>query len=151
MASLAINYDIEDNSLFETIYESLIRISPEISHIPIMKKLIQIDKYRIETLSRLYPLLLSSGEEKEAIYYMDILLDHYRKQDDSGKLSLLIVEKIKIQKKNKKYSEAEDILQKEKYRYPDLNIWAKLSSELKYYKETSYRPYYYGVRISNDN
>jgi hypothetical protein len=153
LASLAMNYEIEDDSLFETTFESLIRISPEEDHIPIMKKLINKEKYKIETLIRLYPLLLTINEEKEALYYMDILIEFFKKNKDNERLSLLFVEKFKISIKNSKYSEAEDMINREKSKFPELLIWTKLISELKYYKETTYRPYYYyyGARQSQDS
>ncbi len=150
MAELSMIFQKNDDSLFETTYQSLIRISPEKEHINVMNFLVDKPKYRLEILKRLYPLLLSTGDEKGAIQKMEELIDIYQKSDDLSNASFVIIEKIKIFIKNQRYAEVEDLIQKEKKRQPKNLIWEKLLSDVKYYKETSSKPYNYGFKKPTD-
>ncbi len=150
MAELSMIFQKNDDSLFETTYQALIRISPEKEHINVMNFLVDKPKYREEILKRLYPLLLSTGDEKGAIQRMEELIDIYQKKSEFSNASYVIIEKIKIFIKNQRYSEVEDIIQKEKKRQPSNVIWEKLLADVKYYKETSSKPYYYGFKKPSD-
>ena len=141
MAELSMIFQKNDDSLFETTYQALIRISPEKEHINVMNFLVDKPKYREEILKRLYPLLLSTGDEKGAIQRMEELIDIYQKKSEFSNASYVIIEKIKIFIKNQRYSEVEDIIQKEKKRQPSNVIWEKLLADVKYYKETSSKQY----------
>jgi hypothetical protein len=150
MSELSMIFQKNDDSLFETTYQALIRISPEKEHINVMNFLVDKPKYREEILKRLYPLLLSTGDEKGAIQRMEELIDIYQKKSEFSNASYVIIEKIKIFIKNQRYSEVEDIIQKEKKRQPSNIIWEKLLADVKYYKETSSKPYYYGFKKPSD-
>lgn len=150
MAELSMKFGVEDSDLYETTFQSLIRISPEKEHINVMNFLVNKPKYKEEILKRLYPLLLSTGDEKGAIQRMDELIELYQKSSESENNIFVLIEKIKIFIKNQRYSEVEEIIQKEKKKQPNSNIWEKLLADVRYYKETSSKPYYYGIKSPSD-
>lgn len=146
MAELALKFDSGNTSLFDTTYESLIRISPEKEHISIMNFLISKPKYKKEVLKRLYPLLLSTGDEKNALMRMDELITILNSENLPQESKIVLLEKIKILIKLQRYSEVEEIISKEKKKADTMDIWEKLTADVKYYKETSSKPYYYGFK-----
>ena len=150
MAELSMKFGVEDSDLYETTFQSLIRISPEKEHINVMNFLVNKPKYKEEILKRLYPLLLSTGDEKGAIQRMDELIELYQKSSETENNLFVLIEKIKIFIKNQRYSEVEEIIQKEKKKQPNSSIWDKLLADVKYYKETSSKPYYYGIKSPSD-
>jgi hypothetical protein len=83
MAELSMKFGVEDSDLYETTFQSLIRISPEKEHINVMNFLVNKPKYKEEILKRLYPLLLSTGDEKGAIQRMDELIELYQKSSET--------------------------------------------------------------------
>ena len=150
MAELAMKFDSQNTDLFDTTYESLIRISPEKEHINIMNFLASKPKYKLEVLKRLYPLLLSTGDEKTAIQRMEELIELYQKLNDSSNAMIVLLEKIKIFIKYQRFSEVEEIINREKRKNNNSSIWDKLLADVKYYKETSSKPYYYSIKSPSE-
>ncbi|MCB1177312.1 MAG: hypothetical protein KDK36_07015, partial [Leptospiraceae bacterium] len=146
MANLALKFRTEDRDLMKMVYKSILRTTPESTHIPIMNKLLVFPEFKEMILKRLYPILIAAGDFNEANYRIEELLTIYKNSETKEairNIEVLRVEKVKLYIKDKKLVEAESIIKTELAKVPESPIWNKLNQDLKYIKETTYRPYYY--------
>lgn len=65
MANLAFRFHVAEDSLLDTGYNSLLRITTEKEQIPVMKILLTKNKYKEQIIKRLYPMLLSLNKKKK--------------------------------------------------------------------------------------
>jgi hypothetical protein len=146
LAALALRFQAEEETLLNITYKSLLHTTPEPSHILIMNKLIAYPQYKEMILKRLYPILLASGKNSEALSRIDELISVLKSKSPeelTNELEILNSEKVKIFIKTQKFYEAEDWIKKELAKAPQSPTWIKLQNDLKYIRDTTQRSYYY--------
>ena len=141
MANLAFRFHVADDSLLDTAYNSLLRITTEKEQIPVMKILLSKNKYKEQTIKRLYPMLLSLNKKEEALDKINELIDFYAKNPEahSEELKNLKIEKAKIYLQFSNIREAEEIIMTESRKNNGSVIWQKLLADLVSLKESTYR------------
>jgi hypothetical protein len=147
MTNLALKFKSDDAELMKIAYKSILSTTPETSHISIMNKLLSYNEFKEMILKRLYPILMANSDYAEAMYRIEELISFYTSSKDEAdnqkNIETLKVDKVKILIQTKKVFEAEDIIRKELAKSPDSPIWQKLNEDLKYIKDTTYRPFYF--------
>jgi len=152
LASLVLKFYSEDPETLNITYNALLNTTPEPSHIELMDKLLKYPEYKEMILKRLYPILLAYGKENEALSKLEELISIYKSENKAySEIEKLYLEKVKIFVKNNKFYEAEDLIKKELARAPNSPAWQKLANDVKYLKETTYKPYYYYLQNKEKN
>jgi hypothetical protein len=71
-------------------------------------------------------------------------------ENDADELLNINVEKVKLLIKLQKILEAEETIKKEFAKNPNSPVWKKLISDLKFIKETTFRPYYSNISVDKE-
>lgn len=143
MASLAFKFHVQEDSLLDTAYNSLLRITTEKDQIPVMKILLSKNKYKEQIIKRLYPMLLTLNKREEALERINELMDFYAKDPvtHSDELKNLKIEKAKIYLQFSNIREAEEIIMTESRKNIGSVVWQKLLADLISLKESTFRVY----------
>lgn len=153
MAGLAFRFDVKDDSLLETAYNSILRITTEKEQIPVMRILLTKNRYKEQIIKRLYPMLLTMKKKDEALEKISELIDYYSKDteiDHSEDLKTLKIEKAKIYLQFSNIREAEEIIMTESRKGNGSIVWQKLMTDLITLKENLYKPYQHsGTNVQN--
>ena len=153
MAGLAFRFDVKEDSLLDTAYHSLLRITTEKEQIPVMRILLTKNRYKENIIKRLYPMLLTLKRKEEALEKISELIEFYTKDtefDHTEDLKNLKIEKAKIYLQFSNIREAEEIIMTESRKNNDSVVWQKLMIDLATLKENLYKPYQHpGTNVQN--
>ena len=143
MSNLAFKFHVEEDSLLDTAYNSLLRITTERDQISVMKILLTKNKYKEQIIKRLYPMLLTLNKREEALEKINELVDFYSKDSEryAEDLKNLKIEKAKIYLQFSNIREAEEIIMTESRKNTGSVVWQKLLADLISLKESNFRIY----------
>jgi hypothetical protein len=144
MADIAFKFRVQDDTLLDTAYNALLRITPEKEQIPVMKILLSKNKYKEQIIKRLYPMLLSLNKREETLERINELMDFYQKDvtEHAEELQNLKIEKAKIYLQFSNIREAEEIIMSESKKNTSSQVvWQKLIDELISLKESAVKVY----------
>ncbi|MCB1188998.1 MAG: hypothetical protein H7A23_13610 [Leptospiraceae bacterium] len=134
VANICFKYHILEKELLDVTYNSILKITPEEIHIPVMEILANYSAYKEQVLKRLYPLLMIKGKSELALGRIDELINLYGANSELSEIANLKAEKVRIYLQNSQIFQAEDIISKEILANPDSILWNKLKDDLQYRK-----------------